>query len=159
MLKQALLAFSMDPHRAMPPIQRLRRFLSFLHADGRQHRNHHLRSDGTNHGTLFHLDQHLRKLFVASAAVFFEWKKKINTSRKWRLFGTKSDIFTQPKLYDAKTKSLMCQNGIFTICLNLIHDVLGMSKSTSTYWWSLLLTNSVNLLAHLIILQYMKMYL
>ena len=63
MLEQALLAFGMDPHRAMPPIQRLRRFLAFLHADSRQHRNHRLRSNGTNHGTLFHLEQHLRKLF------------------------------------------------------------------------------------------------
>ena len=27
-----------------------------------------------------------------------------------------SDIFTQPKVYDAKTKSLMRQNGLFTIC-------------------------------------------
>ena len=32
MLKQVLLAFGTDPHRAMPPIQRLRRFLTFLHA-------------------------------------------------------------------------------------------------------------------------------
>ena len=52
----------------------------------------------------------------------------------------KSDIFTQPKVYDAKTKSLMCQNGLFTICLSLVHDVLGMSKSTSTYCWSHLFT-------------------
>ena len=63
-----------------------------------------------------------------SAAVFFEWKKKINTSRKWRLFGTKSDISTQPKVYDAKTKSLMCQNGLFTICPSLLHGVLDMSN-------------------------------
>ena len=40
------------------------------------------------------------------------------------LFSTKSDIFTQPKVYDAKTKSLMCQNGLFTICLSLVHAVL-----------------------------------
>ena len=36
MLKQVLLALVADPHRAMPPIQRLRRFLAFLHAVGRQ---------------------------------------------------------------------------------------------------------------------------
>ena len=40
MLKQALLAFGTDPHREMPPTQRLRMFLDFFHADGRQHRNH-----------------------------------------------------------------------------------------------------------------------
>ena len=64
----------------------------------------------------------------------------------------KSQIFTQPKVYDTKTKSLMCQNGLFTMCLSLIHDVLGMSKSNSTYCWSHLLTNSGNLVAHLIII-------
>ena len=42
MLKQALLAFGTDAYLAMPPIQRLRRFLAFLHADGRQHRSHRL---------------------------------------------------------------------------------------------------------------------
>ena len=108
--------------------------MAFLHADGRQQQNHHLWSDVTNHGTLFH----------------FEWKKKINTPRKWRLFGTKSDIFTQPKVYDAKTKSLICQNGLFTTCLSLVYDVLDRSKSTSTYCWSHLLTNSGNLVSHLI---------
>ena len=123
--------------------------------DGRQHRNHRLWRDGTNHGTLFNLDQHLRKIFGALNALqplfSSKWKKKINTSRKWRLFSTKSDIFTQPKAYDAKTKSLMCQQGLFTICLSLLHDVLDRSKSTSTYCWSHLLTNSGNLVAHLII--------
>ena len=44
----------------------------------------------------------------------------------------------------------MCQNGLFTICLSLVHDVLDMSESTSTYCWSHLFTNSVNLVAHLI---------
>ena len=44
----------------------------------------------------------------------------------------------------------MCQNGLFTICLSLVHDVLDMSKSTSTYCWSHLFTNSGNLVAHLI---------
>ena len=53
-------------------------------------------------------------------------------------------------MYDAKTKSLMCQNGLFTICLSLVHVVLDRSKSTSTYCWSHLLTNSGNLVAHLI---------
>ena len=53
-----------------------------------------------------------------------------------KLFCTKSDIFTQPKVYDAETKSLMCQNGLFTICLSLVHNVLDRSKSTSTYCWS-----------------------
>ena len=45
----------------------------------------------------------------------------------------------------------MCQNGLFTICLSLVHDVLDMLKSTSTYCWSHLFTNSENLFAHLII--------
>ena len=144
MLKQALLAFGTDPHRSMPPIQRLRMFLAFLHADGRQHQDHRLWSDGTDYGTLYW------SFRCASVAVFFKWKKKINTSRKWRLFGTKSDIFTQPKVYDAKTKSVMCQNGFFTICLSLVHDVLDKLKSTSTYFWSHLLSNSGNLVAHLI---------
>ena len=81
-------------------------------------------------------------LFLKSAVVFIGWKKKMNTSHKWRLFGTKSDIFTQPKVYNAKKKSLMCQNGLFTICLSLVHDVLDRSKSSSTYCWSHLLKNS-----------------
>ena len=55
--------------------------------------------------------------------------KKTNTSRKLRLFGTKSDISMQPKVYDAKTKSLMCQNGLFTICLSLDHDVLDICQN------------------------------
>ena len=126
MLKQALLAFGTDPHRAIPPIQRFRRLLAFLHAYGRQHRNHRLWSDGNNHGTLF---------------------------------GTKSDIFTQPKVYDAKTKSLMCQNGLFSICLSLVHDVLDTSKSTSTYCLSHLFTNSGNLVAHLVIKYRPQFYL
>ena len=105
--------------------------MAFFHADGRQHQNHRLWSDGTNHGTLFHLEEHLHKLFG-------------------QLFGIKSGIFTQPKVYDAKTKSLMCQKGLFTICLRLVHDVLDMSKSTSTYCWSHLFRNSGNLVAHLI---------
>ena len=41
-------------------------------------------------------------------------------------------------------------NGLFTICLSLVHDVLDRAKSTSTYCWSHLLTNSGNLVAHLI---------
>ena len=45
----------------------------------------------------------------------------------------------------------MCQSGLFTICLSLDHDVLDMSKSTSTYYWSHLFTNSRNLVAHLIL--------
>ena len=60
------------------------------------------------------------------------------------------DIFTQPKVYDAKTKSLLCQNSLFTICLSLVHDVLDMSKSTSTYCRSHLFISSGNLVAHLI---------
>lgn len=61
LLKIALFVLGTDPLRAMPSIQRLRRFLAFLHTDGRQHQNHRLWSDGTNQGTLFHLEQHLRK--------------------------------------------------------------------------------------------------
>ena len=154
MLKQALLAFGTDPHREMPPIQRLRRFLAFLHADGRQHRNDRFWSDGTNHGTLFHLEQHLRKLFrdlhVIQPPFSSNKKRNFKTSRKCWLFCTKSDIFTQPKVYDVKTKSLMCQNGLFTICKSLVPDVLDMSKSTRTYCWSHLLTNSGKLVAHII---------
>ena len=152
MLKQALLALGMDPHQAMPPIQRLRRFLAFLHADGRQHRNHRLWSDETNHGTLFPLEQHLRKLFGALGALLshrFLRMKEVNQHfpqmtiiwHKIRHFHT---------TYDAKTKSLMCKNGLFTICLSLVHGVLDRSKSTSTYCWIHLLTNSGNLVAHLI---------
>ena len=44
----------------------------------------------------------------------------------------------------------MFRNSLFTICLSLVHDVFDMSKSTSTYCWSHLLTNSGNLVAHLI---------
>ena len=44
----------------------------------------------------------------------------------------KIKILTQPKVYEAKTKSLMCKKGLFTICLSLVHDILDMSKSTST---------------------------
>ena len=62
--------------------------------------------------------------------------------------GTKSYISHNQ---NAKTKSLMCQNDLFTICLSLVHEVLDMSKSTSTYCWSHLFINSGNLVAHLII--------
>ena len=41
----------------------------------------------------------------------------------------------------------MCQNGSFIICKSLVHDVLDMSKSTSTYCWRHPLTNSENLVA------------
>ena len=85
------------------------------------------------------------RMCARSGQIFFNWEKKINTSGKWILFGRKLDIFTQPKVHDAKTKSLMCQNGLFTICLSLIHDVLDMSKWTSTYCWSHLFANSGNL--------------
>ena len=44
-------------------------FLAFLHADGRQHRTHRLWSDGTNHGTLFHLEQHLCRILGAVDAL------------------------------------------------------------------------------------------
>ena len=43
--------------------------MAFLHVDGRQHRNHRLRNDGTNYGTLFHLEQDLHKLFGALDAL------------------------------------------------------------------------------------------
>ena len=156
MQKQAFLAFGTDPHRAMPPIQCLQRFLTFFHADGRQHRNHQPWNDGTNHGTLFHLEQHLRKLFGALSMRF---------SRHFLRMKVENQHFPQMKIiwhkikhlhatksiYDAKTKSLMCQNSLFTICLSLVHDVLDRSKSTSTYCWIHLLTNSENIVAHLIV--------
>ena len=44
----------------------------------------------------------------------------------------------------------MCQNGVFTICLSLVHDVSDKLKSARTYCWSHLLTNSGNLVTHLI---------
>ena len=44
----------------------------------------------------------------------------------------------------------MCQNGLFTICLSLVYNVLDVSKSTSIYCWNHLLTNSGNLVVHLI---------
>lgn len=37
------------------------------------------------------------------------------------------------KAYDDKTKSLMCQSALLTIYLGLVHGVLDISKSTSTY--------------------------
>ena len=58
---------------------------------------------------------------------------------------------TKSIVYDAKTKLLMCQNGLFTIYLSLVYEGLDMSKSTSTYCWSHLFTNSGNLVAHLIL--------
>ena len=48
----------------------------------------------------------------------------------------------------------MCQNGLFTICLGLVHDVLDGSKSTNNYCWSHLLKSSGNLVAQLIIFVY-----
>ena len=120
MLKQALLAFGTDPHRS-----------SKLPSLKRQNQSQHVVSLRAASPWTFWSSR------CALAAVFFEWKKKINTPRKRRLIGTKSDIFTQPKVYDAKTKSLMCQNGLFTICLSLLHDVLYMSKSTSIYAWAI----------------------
>ena len=49
------------------------------------------------------------------------------------------------------TKTIWCQNKITNVSNGLlVHDVLDISKSTSTYCWSHLLTNSGNLVAHLI---------
>ena len=47
----------------------------------------------------------------------------------------RNDIVANPT-YDAKTKSIMCQNGLLTICLSLVHDVSDMSKSMAEaiYW-------------------------
>ena len=44
-------------------------------------------------------------------------------------------------------------NGLFTICLSLVHDIFDMSTSTSTYCWIYLLTNSGNLVEHSILFQ------
>ena len=57
----------------------------------------------------------------------------MNTSRKLRSFGIKSDISTQPKVYDTKTKSLMCQIGLFTTCLSLVDDVLMLVFTICVY--------------------------
>lgn len=43
-----------------------------------------------------------------------------NTSRNFTLFGTKSAIFTQAKVYDAKTKLVIAQKVLFTTYLSLI---------------------------------------
>lgn len=85
------------------------------------------------------------------AAVFFDWMKKVNISRKWRLFDTKSDISAQPKVHDGIRKSLICQGGLFTTYLSLVHYALVMSQSTTTYYWNHLFKNSGNLVAHLIL--------
>ena len=152
MLKQALLAFGTDLHRAMPPIQPLRRFLAFLHADGHQNRNHRLWSDGTNHGTLFHLKQHLRKLFELSMRFsrrFLRMKEENQYFPQMRIIWHKITHFHRTNSIWRQKKSLMCQNGLFIICLRLIHDVLDRWKSTRTYCWIHLFTNSGNLVAHL----------
>ena len=41
----------------------------------------------------------------------------------------KSRHFHTPKVYDAKTKSLICQNGLFSTYLSMIRDVLDMYQN------------------------------
>lgn len=86
------------------------KFLAFLYVDSRQYRNHRLQNDGTKHGTLFYWKQHFRQLFnfeCISAAVSFEWSKKSNTSRRWRLFASESDICLQLNMAAQKITNVL----------------------------------------------------
>ena len=134
-------------------IQRLQRFLAFLHADGRQYRNYRLWTDGTNHGTLFHLEQHLRKLFGSLDALHPPFSS--NERRKSTLIAN-HDYLTQNQTFSHNQK-YTTQNKIINVSKRFVYH---MSKLGS---WSfgyvkidqhLLLEPSIdkqrNLVAHLI---------
>ena len=55
---------------------------------------------------------------------FLQWKKKIQ--RKWQLCGTKSDISTQPNVYDTETKTLMCQGVCVGVKVDYLKKDLGL---------------------------------
>ena len=77
---------------------------------------------------MFHLEQHFCKLLEVLNALQLllssNERSKTTFPPNDDFFGTKSDIFTQPKVYEAEIRSLMCQSGLFFICLSLVHGVL-----------------------------------
>ena len=89
---------------------------------------------------------------------FFEWKKKINTSRKWRLFDTKWGIFTQPKVYNAKNKITNVSKRFVYHMSELGSWRFGCVKIDQHYCWSHPFTNSGNLVAHLMDTYIMYIY-
>lgn len=103
----------------------------------------------------YHLVRHFRKLYLLMRfSRHFLWMKN-HTSAKWRLFGTKSNIFRQLKAYDTIIKSLTWQCCLFTSAwLSLVYDVSDRTTSTRIYRWSHLLTKNGNLVAHLMVIRY-----
>ena len=132
---------------AMPPIQRLWRFLVFLEADGQNHRvwkqSRHL----------FYV-QHSRNLSRALDALqspfFFQTKKENQNFPQMKIIWHKNSHFHT-------VKSIWCQKKITDASKRFIYHIsklgswiLGTLKSTIPFCWSHLLTNSRNLVAHLI---------
>ena len=59
------------------------------------------------------------KAFKISAADFFKLKKLIKSSRKWRLFGSKLEIFTHKRLYYTDGNSLIFHSYVTERCPTL----------------------------------------
>ena len=60
----------------------------------------------------------------ASAANFFKLKKWIKSSRKWRLFGSKLDIFAHKRIYISATLAPLCdpQNSVYRPRLRILYS-------------------------------------
>ena len=113
--------------RAMPPIQRLRAFLSFLQADGRHYQNHRVLSHETDHGTLFHLEQYFRKIFGALDALQRPFSS--NENRKSTL--PPNDNYLAQIRHFHKTKSIWRQNKITNVSKRFVYNVSKFSSLRS----------------------------
>ena len=82
-------------------------------------RNHCLWSDGTNHGTLFHLEQHLRKLFGALDALQPPFSS--NERRKSTL-PANNDYFAQNQTFSHNQK-YMAQNKITNVSKRFVYHM------------------------------------
>ena len=106
-------------HRPEQVITRRLVLLAFLHTGGRQHRNHRLWSDVTNHGTLFHLEQYLCKL----------WKLLMRFSRRFLWMKEENQHFPQMTIIWHKirhfhtTKSIWRRNKIINVSKRFVYHM------------------------------------
>lgn len=111
-LKQTLFAFGTDPHGAMPQILHIRRFLSFLHANSRQHIHRWIWSFGNYHSALFHLEQSFLSFlkFSMRFSCLFLWMEEENQHfPKMKIICNETRDFTHKTKINNRSRQIVYQ--------------------------------------------------
>lgn len=137
MLKKALFAFGLNPYGATLPIQLLLKFLASLPANSRQHRNHHVSSNVSNHCASFLIEQHPCERFEVLETQYmpFSLKKRMKSTlsanadylARIRHFQTHKIIWYRNEIPDVSRPFVVsicklgsCRLGLVTIHQNVL---------------------------------------